>query len=250
MNERINYDQIAAVYDQVRRWGRGLSAQILQRAGIGPAETDRRILELGCGTGNVAANLEALTRAPVVALDLSRGMLDRAARKLRRSHLVRADAQCLPFGADRFHLVVAAMMIHHVQDWAALLAGCARVLVQRGMLVVVTTSHVQIGRHFLNRFFPSFSRVDRARFPDIPVIVRQMQAAGFEPVESCTVTVASYRPDPVYLEKVRRRHLSTFHLLDEAEFQRGLGEFAAYVRKTPDPPEMDHHGTLIWGTRV
>ncbi len=240
------YDRIAPTYDQVRQWDRRVSARMLELAGIGPGDTVRPILEVGCGTGNVTVNLEALTQAPIIGLDLSAGMLRRAVEKLKRSRLVRANGQRMPFPAASFHLVLAAMVIHHVTDRAALLSECARVLAPGGTLIIVTTGHAQIARHFLTRFFPSFARIDQSRFPDIPVITREMQGAGVVAVESRAIAVAENTP-ATYLEKVRQKHLSTFHLLSAQEYTRGLQALADYVRREPNAPPVTHAGTLIWG---
>ena len=68
------------------------------------------VLELGCGTGRVLVPV-ARAGIPIVGVDRSAPMLDRARRRIRRirgirAALVRADIRELPF-AERFSLVIA-----------------------------------------------------------------------------------------------------------------------------------------------
>ena len=133
----------------------------------------------------------------------------------------------------------------NVPDRAAFLSSCARALVPGGTLLIVTTGHAQIGAHFLTRFFPSFAAVDQERFPDIPVIASELSDAGLDPVSHEPIVVARNTPAE-YLEKVRRKHLSTFHLLDPDEYALGLTALEQYVASTPNALPIAHHGTLVW----
>jgi SAM-dependent methyltransferase len=68
------------------------------------------VLELGCGTGRVTVPVARV--APVVGIDLSARMLQRARARVRRSRgrrpsLVRGDIRRLPFPAGHFALVMA-----------------------------------------------------------------------------------------------------------------------------------------------
>lgn len=250
MNRRIDYDRIAPTYDRARHWERRVSEKILELGGVS-VDCDEPILEIGCGTGNATTSIEALTRTTIVGLDLSAGMLRRAAGKLRRVRLLQADAQRLPLAPRSFRMVLAVMMLHHVPDRADLFSGCARVLAPGGALVIVTTGHDQIRKHFLTRFFPSFAGLDVERFPDIPVIVEELRAAGFVEVGDCRLVVAENTPAE-YLEKVRRKHLSTFHLMSASEYRDGLASLEKHVHSTgalsaraSDPRPIRHHGTIL-----
>ncbi|SDJ40077.1 Methyltransferase domain-containing protein [Halovenus aranensis] len=79
------------------------TARLVSTAGIGP---DDRVLDVGCGTGNVA--LTARRRgADVVGLDASQPMLELAGRNAGLAayddiHWTEGDAESLPFDDDRF----------------------------------------------------------------------------------------------------------------------------------------------------
>ena len=92
MKESISFDRIADRYDETRggeQRGDTLAADIDPY--LGDAE---RVLEVGVGTGIVAAGLGRLGR-PVVGVDIAAEMLARAHERLG-SRVARADAHALP----------------------------------------------------------------------------------------------------------------------------------------------------------
>ena len=96
-----------------------------------------RVLELGCGTGRVLMPL-ARAGVPIVGIDRSAPMLDRARRRLRRMRaaraaaLVRGDIRTLPFGGGAFDVVIAPygilQSLTRDADLAAALRSIAGVL--------------------------------------------------------------------------------------------------------------------------
>jgi ubiquinone/menaquinone biosynthesis C-methylase UbiE len=100
-----------------------------------------RVLELGCGTGNLQRSLAQYpeVRWPV-GLDASPQMLGITLRKLIRAglpiQLLRGVAQALPFAEQSFDSVVATFPTDYIID-PATLAEIGRVLRPGGRLVVV-----------------------------------------------------------------------------------------------------------------
>ena len=93
------------------------------------------ILDLGTGTGLIAAGLEELGRR-VVGVDLSCPMLDQAWSKLRSPLLVQAEAGSLPCRSDAFPFAIAVLFFHLVADRQPVLGEVARVLQRGGRLIV------------------------------------------------------------------------------------------------------------------
>jgi ubiquinone/menaquinone biosynthesis C-methylase UbiE len=107
-------------------------------AGVSAGE---RVLDLGCGTADLAADL-AGAGARVTAADVAEAALARA----RGRHptldlrLVAIDAP-LPFADGAFDVVWSSEVIEHVADTARWLSEVRRVLVPRGRLLLTTPSH-------------------------------------------------------------------------------------------------------------
>jgi SAM-dependent methyltransferase len=98
----------------------------------------RRVLEVGCGPGELAARIRSELGAEVVAVDISPRMVD-----LARGRGVDArvgDVQQLDLAEGEFDCAVAAWMLYHVPDVDRALSELARVLVPGGRLVAVTNA--------------------------------------------------------------------------------------------------------------
>jgi SAM-dependent methyltransferase len=108
----------------------------------GPAQA--RVLEVGCGTGALwSQNCDRVpTGWHVVLGDLSAGMVGDARRLLDelagRCLWLALDAQCLPFAAGSFDLVLANHMLYHVADRRRAIRELRRVLRATGTLVAAT----------------------------------------------------------------------------------------------------------------
>lgn len=96
----------------------------------------RRILDAGCGSGPLAAELVA-RGADVSGLDGSPAMVELARRRLGEvvPLTVHDLAEPLPYEDESFDDVVASLVLHYLQDWEGPLAEIRRVLKPGGRLV-------------------------------------------------------------------------------------------------------------------
>ncbi len=97
----------------------------------------RRVLELGCGTGNFTLAVAArFPSARLTLVDGAREMLACAAARLDREvELVETRFEELAFAPQSFDLVVSCISLHHVEDMAALHRRLFDVLAPGGHLV-------------------------------------------------------------------------------------------------------------------
>jgi ubiquinone/menaquinone biosynthesis C-methylase UbiE len=140
-------------------WSRFYDLEWIQRAVYRPeqdavlaalqAEPVRRVLDLGCGTGQLAHRLRLTnTRVCVVGCDFSAGMLRVARARDRRVTWIQGDALHLPFARAAFDAVVSTQAFHWFPDQAAALREIARVLRPGGafVLTVVRPALASMGR--------------------------------------------------------------------------------------------------------
>jgi SAM-dependent methyltransferase len=101
-----------------------------------------RVLELGCGTGNLTLRLaERFPTALISTVDAAREMTDITARRAAamganaRVKTITSRFEELSFEAGSFDLVCSCMSLHHVVDKGQLFTSMARWLAPGGVLV-------------------------------------------------------------------------------------------------------------------
>jgi SAM-dependent methyltransferase len=87
-----------------------------------------RVLDIGCGEGQVSRLVADIGAQQVVGLDPTRGQLATAVSRGGGATYLRSGSDRLPFASDRFDAAVACLVFEHVDDLDASLAEAARVL--------------------------------------------------------------------------------------------------------------------------
>ena len=98
----------------------------------------RRVLEVGCGEGELSERFVRELGCEVVAIDQSERMVELT--RARGVDARVADVQALPFRDGEFDCALAAWMLYHVRAVDRALAELARVLRPGGRLVAVTNA--------------------------------------------------------------------------------------------------------------
>jgi ubiquinone/menaquinone biosynthesis C-methylase UbiE len=151
MSKLDDPDLVAAEYSDDRRLRRRAAAYTGVSTGLDSrrqlvdavvATNPRRVLEVGCGWGELAEWIARETSAEVVATDLSPRMVELTRERGIDARL--ADVQALPFDDGEFDVVVAAWMLYHVPDLDLAFAEIARVLRPGGRLVAATNSQFHL----------------------------------------------------------------------------------------------------------
>lgn len=127
--EREGYSRVAQGYDQATA---SVTSQvndaILDAVEAGP---DTSLLDVACGPGWLSA--AAVKRGAIVtALDFVENMVAIARRRCPKADIQNADAENLPFQANRFDAVVCSLGILHLPDPERAVAEAHRVLKSGG----------------------------------------------------------------------------------------------------------------------
>lgn len=215
------FDEHAAIYDRLRPPTDAWWARLDGIIRLGELR-GQRVLDVGCGTGAVAAALTERAAAKVWGVEQSAEMLAVArARVPRGVGLKQGRAEELPFRDAWFDRVVYSLVIHLV-DRPRALAEASRVLVPGGRVVVATFAHSHFDRYWAGPFFPSLAAVDKARFPSESELASELAAAGFVEVQAEPLLAREQVDRETALERLRGRHISTFDLLDLEEVREGI----------------------------
>jgi SAM-dependent methyltransferase len=185
----------------------------------------QRVLEVGCGWGELARWIARESGAQVVAIDLSPRMVELALEQGVDARI--ADVQDLPFANGDFDLVVAAWMLYHMPDLDRGLAEIARVLRPGGTLVAATNSRFHL--HELRELVgsgpstlkfaredgeehlrPHFSTIDRI---DVDGVLELTDRASVEDYVEASIAMSPFianLPEQIELPFVARRGSSVF----------------------------------------
>jgi demethylmenaquinone methyltransferase/2-methoxy-6-polyprenyl-1,4-benzoquinol methylase len=117
------YDLITRVlsYGQDRRW----KARLVREADIGSGDV---VVDLACGTGDLARLAAAAGAARVVGVDLAPRMLTRAASSASRVRLVAGDMCALPLASGVADIITTGYGLRNVPDLDVAIGEIARVL--------------------------------------------------------------------------------------------------------------------------
>jgi SAM-dependent methyltransferase len=192
----MGHDRLLPLYDPLQRLlGLGsVHRWLVDQARIQP---DQRVLEIGCGTGNLAILIKRLhPGTQVIGIDPDPKALARAQRKAGREalsvQLDRGFAEELPYPDASFDRVLSALMFHHLgpKEQEESLGEVRRVLKPGGSLHLLDFGRAKVRSDgFIARLHHRSGRL-RNNFGDrIPTLMRE---AGFaDPTEVAhRVTIA------------------------------------------------------------
>ncbi len=192
---RRAFDRASATYAQAAVVQAEIRARLLERLDLVKLQP-QRVLDLGAASGGSSKALKnRYPKAHVVALDLSRRMLERATREqsfFRRFDAVVADAQQLPIREASIDLVFSNLMLAWCSDVDAVFQNAARVLRADGLFTFTT-----LGPDTLTEVRRAFRQVDAYthvhRFIDMHDLGDALLRTGFaEPVMDTERLVVTY----------------------------------------------------------
>lgn len=155
---REEYARLAPGYDT--RWARYNRESLELLRPLLAEDAPGRLLDVGCGTANLAYALRAWGVRPAryLGVDLTPGMLRVAAEKLRAdpppwtAHLAAADASALPLRAESFDTVVSASSLHDWPEPRRALAGVRTLLRPGGRLLLLDWARDALSMKLLDRW--------------------------------------------------------------------------------------------------
>ena len=142
MENRLSKWHAAYIQNAYHELKRGTTRKQLDTLNINAA--GKRVLDVGCGPGNLLVALSSDTPELLIGVDVDEMFLvfgrSQIENSIDRSSLVpallRASLPTLPFADDTFDLVTCLLVMPHVPDDRLALTELARVLKQGGTLVI------------------------------------------------------------------------------------------------------------------
>ena len=176
------------------------------------------MLDIGCGTGRFLAQLAEVAKA--WGVDASPEMLEVARTRAGSAGLKLGTAEELPF-KDGWFERATMWLVAHLVDRPRAFAEAARVLEPGGHFAVATFDPSYFDEFWLNELFPSMEAADRERFPTASELEAELRGAGFD-VRLLRLSQRGSLARADALERIRGKHISTFDLISNEEYEAGL----------------------------
>lgn len=142
--------QFLAGYSQLERFGQdwGKAYEHGAFSALLPDIAGSKVLDLGCGAGQLSLYLAEAGAAEVVGVDLSEAMLAiaRADRPHPRVTYLRDSMESAAFPPGRFDLVVSSLALHYVEDYVGLMGRIGEWLTPGGVVVFSVEHPVMTSR--------------------------------------------------------------------------------------------------------
>ena len=215
----MTFNVAAEAYDRfMGAWSRPLSAPFADFAGVAPGQ---RVIDVGCGPGNLSAELvERLGAGAVAAVDPSEPFVVAARERYPGVDVRLAPAEALPHPTDAFDAALAQLVVHFMTDPVAGLREMARVTRPGGIVAACVWDHAS-DRGPLGVFWRTArgldpNAIDESRLAGTRQghLVQLLQEAGLRAIEDTELSVT--------------RDFGSFDEWWEP-YLRGVGPAGAYV---------------------
>jgi ubiquinone/menaquinone biosynthesis C-methylase UbiE len=185
------------------------------------------VLEVGCGTGRLAAALAERELCKVWAVDPEPAMVEQARARLPKGAQAKVgEAEALPFKDGWFDRAVMRLVLHHL-DRERALPELARVLALDGRLVIATLDPADFPNRWYSRLLPETVAPDQARFVAPEVLAGELRSAGFRVVRLVEHQQVERWPKEAILTRLEQRFISTLQWVDDGR----LAEAVAQARR-------------------
>jgi ubiquinone/menaquinone biosynthesis C-methylase UbiE len=218
-------------YDIARALPDTTSAQWMEvLLNLVPAESVKRILDLGGGTGRFVAALQKTYKCPVVVIDPSEEMLKQGRnRRLDNISWLLGSAEDSPLNTGLIDLVWMSQVFHHLEDPPLAFKEIYRVLCSTGYLAIRNGTQESDAEIEWIKCFPEAKELNKGIIPRRINISNQVCLQGFDIVKIQAVNQLFASSYNEYYDKISQRGLSSLISISDDAFNAGLQRLLEWV---------------------
>lgn len=240
---KMDYNALSQDYDLTRNINIDTVKRLMSKIEI---DSETKMLDFGCGTGNYTCAVKKLTMADVYGVEPSDGMRQKAIEKNAGVTFLEGDHSAIPSNDNFFDFIYMTDVIHHVPDLHIMFQEFYRVLKPNGLICILTESHQQIESRFWSAYFPSTVTAEQSRYPDIDTILKAANECNltFHELET-TDHLHQIQITPEFVNLVEQKGFSMFRLISDADFDFGLSALNQDFRNNV-VINTNHGESFIW----
>lgn len=186
-----------------------------------------KVLDIGCGTGKYGEMMQK-NGYNVIGIDKSRTQINQANQLIEAYE---GDATNIPFEDNLFDICTMIIMIQQLskEDRLKAFKEVYRVLKTNGILLIKTCSHKDLQYRFTAKFFPKTLEIDKARYPDITELRKELSIFSKIEIENSSIMIEKSKER--YLNQFEKRGTSNFSFLTDIEICEGIKKFKEVYRE-------------------
>ncbi|HWX55426.1 MAG TPA: methyltransferase domain-containing protein [Verrucomicrobiae bacterium] len=254
----------SAAYHKLSDPQYGWGVKVLRKLQALPLRGDEHILDAGCGTGRVTADLlQAFPKCRVTAMDASANMVEEAGKRLSplgpRVQVAQLDLLDLS-DANTFDVVFSTAVFHWIKDHDKLFQNLFRALRPGGILLAQCgggrnverlrerTKRVMAMPQYA-RYFENWERL--WEYPDAELTTKRLQSAGFANVSAGLEEAPTQLPDEATFRSFVATVILHPHLkrLPPELHDDFLGELARQAAQDTPPFLLDYWRLNMYGRK-
>ncbi len=228
--QKIDYDKISKTYN--RRYEHNRLSEVIEE--LKKTITLNRnsiMMDVGCGTAYWLDHFSNDT-SNLFGVDLSFGMLQKAAQRNKYFKLVQASAEFLPYKEKSFDIIICINALHFFNT-NHFINECSTLLKPNGNIVLVVLDlHNPESYWYAYNYFKSIKEYDYNRFESIDKIEDNLKQNNFRKVSHKIVQVV----EDVFINKevfkdpfLKKEESSTLAWLSDEEYLNGLDKIKKAV---------------------
>ncbi len=246
--QRVNYDQIAHLYDEPARDHQVDANLIAYFETLSEnAQSDFTVLDVGCGTGKqLHANRNQFPEIQMLGIDLFGGMLREAHHRNPAINWTQGDGAKLPLPSNCINYATNQFSYPHIQQKEQMVAEVYRVLKPGGQFVMTNIDPWSMPNWILYHYFPEAQAMDHQDFIPVPEFQALMQQIGYQNIQVEHQRRATKEPIKAFLEFAQQRYrTSHFIALSDRDYETGLNRVAQDVSDYGDTFSRDSESCVV-----
>ncbi len=215
-----------------------------------PRRGVRKILDLGCGTGNLIPLLrKTFPKAKIIGVDPARSMLAEAKKAHKGSgfKFLSGRAEQIPLADASVDLVFCSMMWHAIDSDILTIREIKRVLKPKGFLVIRQVTKEINHSLTVFRFFPEAERLSFKLVPRRKDMIFKIRSCGFRQVGIRLIRhpyAENYRK---YYEKISQLGISVLRMLPKKIVRKDMGRLKEFCKvHTEIGPVLERRDLLVF----
>lgn len=178
-NSKMTYNKQASIYDE-KGDGKFVAPMYDEIVNRIIKANPKRILDVGCGTGNVLIRLAANKNFNLYGLDISEKMIETAKKNLGDTAEFKVgDSEYIPWEDNFFDVIVCNASFHHYPNPEKVLFEMRRVLSNDGTLIIGDPTAPALCKPIINMLLKSSNKGDYYIYSE-KEIKKLLLKCGFE----------------------------------------------------------------------